>query len=283
MPLQQHSVPVADGPDQAAVIDATLPVRVGPGLVMDPTEARALGARLADKYCTADPYPHIVLNNFLPRSLAEGILRSFPIAAAPTRKRQIMPAECTDYVRRIFGFFNSPAMLAFLEGLTRIERLISDPHFEGGGFHEIARGGKLGLRTDFRPHSNPRLSRRLNLQIYLNKNWEEVYRGHLELWDRSAKHKVQGIAPLFNRCVVFSTAKDSYHGYPDPLNVPANRTRKSMVLCYYTASERICEVTPAKPCVVQPKNKRHFSLGEVLPPMLYRALRTIKQGVKPPP
>jgi hypothetical protein len=281
MSAQQHSVPISDGPDQAAVIDATLPVYVGNGLVMDPTKARELGARLSDTYCTADPYPHIVVNNFLPRSLAEAILRSFAVAAAPT-SRQIMPAECNEYVQRIFGFFNSVAVLAFLEGLTRIEGLIPDPFFEGGGFHEIARGGKLGLRTDFRPHSNPRLSRRLKLQIYLNKNWEEDYRGHLELWDKAAKHKVQSIAPLFNRCVVFNTAKDSYHGHPDPLNVPPNRTRKSMALCYYTASERICEVTHAKPCTPKPNNKHQVSLVEVLPALLYRALRTMKFRIKPP-
>ena len=282
MSVQQHSLPVADGPDQAAVINATLPVYVGDGLVMDPTWAREFGARLSETYCTADPYPHVVMNNFLPGSLVEAILRNFPAAPVPTRKRLIMPAECNEYVRRIFGFFNSAAVLSFLEGLTGIEGLIPDPHFEGGGFHEIGCGGKLELRNDSRPHSNPRLNRRLILQIYLNKNWEQDYRGHLELWDKSAKQKVRDIAPLFNRCVVFNTGRDSYHGYPDPLNVPANRTRKSMALCYYTVSERFCDVTPAKPCALTPKSRNHFSLAEVLPPMLYRALRTMKHRVKPP-
>jgi 2OG-Fe(II) oxygenase superfamily len=276
MSVRQLSVPVSDALNRAAIIDTRLPVYVGDGFVMDPTKARERGARLADSYCTADPYPHIVIDNFLPASLAAAILRNFPVATVATR--QILPVECNDYVRRVFGFLNSAAMLAFLESLTGIEGLISDPYFEGGGFHEISRGGKLGLRTDFRAHRNPQLSRRLNLLIYLNKNWEEHYRGHLELWDRSAKHKVHSIAPLFNRCVVFSTTQDSYHGHPDPLNVPANRTRKSMALYYYTASKTICEETPAP----ELKIKAHFSLAEVLPPVLYRALRAMKHRVKPP-
>lgn len=295
MPARQHSVPVSDGQDLAAIIDTRLPVAVGDGFVMDPTRAREFGARLADGYCTADPYPHIVMDDFLPASLAEAILRSFPVATAPTRR--ILPVECNDYVRRVFSFFNSAAMLAFLESLTRIDGLIPDPHFEGGGFHQIARGGKLGLRTDFRAHRNPRLTRRLNFLIYLNKNWEEDYRGHLELWDKSAKHKVHSIAPLFNRCVVFSTGKDSYHGHPDPLNTPANRTRKSMALYYYTAAETTCEETPApgpavvarpddlvqaEPRALRPKIRNHFSLAEILPPMLYRALREMKYRFRTP-
>jgi 2OG-Fe(II) oxygenase superfamily len=283
MSVRQLSVPVSDGLDLAAIIDTRLPVHVGDGFVMDPTKAREFGARLADGYCTADPYPHIVIDNFLPASLAEAILRSFPVAKVATR--QILPVECNDYVRRVFNFFNAAAMLAFLEGLTRIEGLISDPYFEGGGFHEVARGGKLGLRADFRAHRNPRLTRRLNLMIFLNKHWEEDYGGHLELWDKSANHKVQSIAPRFNRCVVFSAMKDSYHGHPEPLNVPANRTRKSMALYYYTAVEPIREATPEvhpTPDVPKLKIKHHFSLVEVLPPVLYRALRTMKYRIKPP-
>jgi hypothetical protein len=297
MSVRQLSVPVGDGLDQAAIIDTRLPVRVGDGFVMDPTQAHEFGARLADSYCTADPYPHIVIDNFLPATLAEALLRSFPVATALTnvigfkdrsfehKKRQILPVECNDYVRRVFGFFNSAPLVAFLESLTRIEGLISDPHFEGGGFHEIARGGNLALRADFRAHRNPRLTRRLNLLIFLNKNWEGDYRGHLELWDKSAKHKMQSIAPLFNRCVVFSTAQDSYHGHPDPLNVPANRTRKSMALYYYTASATSCEATPApqaKPRALRPEITNHFSLVEVLPPMLYRALRAMKSRFRTP-
>ena len=40
--------------------------------------------------------------------------------------------------------------------------------------------------------------------------------------------------PVFNRCVVFSTTEDSYHGHPHPLTCPPDRTRKSLALYYYT-------------------------------------------------
>ena len=42
------------------------------------------------------------------------------------------------------------------------------------------------------------------------------------------------VAPLFNRCVIFSTTAYSYHGHPDPLLCPEGTTRKSMALYYFT-------------------------------------------------
>ena len=48
------------------------------------------------------------------------------------------------------------------------------------------------------------------------------------------KGVVQKIAPIFNRCVVFNTDEDSYHGLPDPILCPDDMTRKSIALYYFT-------------------------------------------------
>ena len=45
------------------------------------------------------------------------------------------------------------------------------------------------------------------------------------------------VLPVFNRCVVFSTADDAYHGHPDPLTCPPDRARRSMALYYYTVEK----------------------------------------------
>jgi Rps23 Pro-64 3,4-dihydroxylase Tpa1-like proline 4-hydroxylase len=50
--------------------------------------------------------------------------------------------------------------------------------------HQIVRGGKLGIHADYNYHKHYGLDRRLNLLVYLNKDWREEYGGHLELWDR---------------------------------------------------------------------------------------------------
>ena len=124
--------------------------------------------------------------------------------------------------------------MLFLERLSGIEGLIADPHLDGGGLHQIERGGRLAVHADFSRNWKLQLERRLNLLVYLNEDWDESYGGHLELWDRSMTRADQRILPVFNRCVIFSTDSTSYHGHPDPLTCPEDRTRKSLALYYYT-------------------------------------------------
>ena len=111
-------------------------------------------------------------------------------------------------------------MLEFLEGLTTIQGLIPDPYFIGGGYHETGRGGKLGIHADFRINEQLHLHRRLNVIIYLNERWQPEWGGALELWDREMKEKCREVMPVFNRCVIFNTDANSFHGHPDPLQRP---------------------------------------------------------------
>ena len=66
------------------------------------------------------------------------------------------------------------------------------------------------MHIDFNFHKRLRLDRRINLIVYLNRDWREEYNGHLELWDRTMTRCVRKVLPVFNRCVVFSTTDTSY-------------------------------------------------------------------------
>ena len=231
---------------------ATLPITIQDGVHLSVKDAIKLGENLSGDYCFAEPFPHIVIDNFLPSELIEKILNNFPTdklandvmfesGYAGLHKRQVMPIDCNGFIREVFGFFNSVSIIQFLESLTTIPALIPDPHFVGGGFHETSKGGKLGMHADFRINDKLHLNRRINAIIYLNKDWKDEYGGYLELWDKKMQGKVHSIAPVFNRCVIFNTDADSFHGHPDPLTVPEGMTRKSIALYYYTASKRIYE------------------------------------------
>lgn len=235
---------------------ATLPINLDDGLSISPARAKDFGESLSGLYCFAEPYPHIVIDNFLPNNLIESLINNFPGEAlenditvqgdyAGHHKRQISPYDCNSVVRHCFNFFNSAPFLQFLEGMTRIKGIIADPYFSGGGFHEVSTGGKLGIHADFRINEKLHLSRRLNVLIYLNKDWKKEYCGELEIWDKEMKVKVKSIAPIFNRCVIFNTDANSFHGHPDPLSTPKNIKRRSAALYYYTASEKIYDDIPA--------------------------------------
>lgn len=200
---------------------------------------------LREQYVSADPFPHIVLDGLFDDAQLDAVLREFPSPDAMKWARFDNPLEkklgffyatstISDTVRRFLDAMNSFEMLLFLEALTGIEGLIPDPYFGGGGLHQIEQGGFLKIHADFNVHPKLKLDRRLNMLIYMNRDWREEYGGHLELWDAEMRECRRRILPVFNRTVVFSTSDRSYHGHPHPLTSPAGVTRKSVSLYYYT-------------------------------------------------
>jgi hypothetical protein len=213
---------------------------------MAPLNLRHDARALAAAYRDAQPFPHIAVDGLFDDEALDAVLREFPAPEAMKWMRFDNPLEkklgfyhetsaLSDTIRRILDAMNSFEMLLWLEALTGIDGLIPDPYFGGGGLHQIEPGGFLKVHTDFNVHPKLKLDRRLNMLIYLNRNWAEEYGGHLELWDREGRGCVERILPVFNRTVVFSTSDTSYHGHPHPLTSPPGVTRKSVSLYYYTA------------------------------------------------
>ena len=155
--------------------------------------------------------------------------------------------------------------------------------------HQIVRGGKLAVHADFNKHPVTKLDRRLNVLIYLNEDWQEEYGGHFELWDRSVKQCMKKVAPIFNRLMVFTTTDISFHGHPDPLNCPADRTRKSLALYYYTNGRPDIELSGRHSTLWKSRpgedlrrdGTKRFALAmDLLPPALVRTLAKARRRVK---
>jgi hypothetical protein len=201
---------------------------------------------LRDRYRSADPFPHIVLDGLFEDAVLDRVLAEFPKPEemrwmrfdSPTEKKLGFYHEHSTLapaVRAFLDALNGFEMLLWLEALTAIEGLIPDPYFGGGGLHQIESGGFLKIHADFNVHPKLKLDRRANLLIYLNRDWREEWGGELELWNASMTERRAKIAPRFNRTVVFSTTDTSFHGHPHPLRTPEGVTRKSVSLYYYTA------------------------------------------------
>jgi len=201
------------------------------------------------EYAQAEPFPNIVLDQFLQPWAAEGALAEFPSIDSPDwiQYKHVNENKLGKGDRSSFGptlgavidELNSWRFLRFLSDLTGIESLLADPSLQGGGLHLSARGGFLTVHADFTVHPYHRTwRRRINLLVYLNKQWEDSYGGHLELWDRQMQRCARRIAPHFNRAVIFNTEPDSFHGHPDPMTCPPGVTRKSLALYYYTEEPR---------------------------------------------
>ncbi len=205
-----------------------------------------LALSLKNQYSLADPFPHLQIDDFFSNEYLDSVLKEFPdlsnLKNSQNYKNQNeIKFANNDYknfpesIKTFFNFLNSETFLNFLQIVTSInEKLLADEKLNGGGLHEIKTGGLLKVHTDFNKHPTNNFDRRVNVLIYLNKDWKEEYKGSLELWDKEMKECRQKILPSFNKMVIFSTTDFSNHGHPDPINCPKNISRKSIALYYFS-------------------------------------------------
>jgi len=220
----------------------------------DPTQLKKLAASRRVEYMNASPFPHTVIDDFLPESVVEQIEAEFPIAEAirwdlytdrgNTLKLAAEHEELMgDQTRQLVAQFNSGTFVSFLEELTGIGGLVADAFLLGGGLHLIERGGFLKVHADFNRHPRTDLERRINVLLYLNEDWKEEYGGHLELWNTDMSACQQRVLPIANRCVILNTTDDAYHGHPEPLACPPDRARRSLAMYYYSKTRPRVELS----------------------------------------
>ena len=219
--------------------------------IFDDVHLQTIARAHKESYYSQEPFPYAMIDNFLPCATADTLLARFPPPQAPfwfdwktgdtvnqPRKqglRHIKSLEGADpFLFSVLFAFNSYPFIHFLETLTGIDGLIPDPHYHGGGLHLILPGGKLNIHADFNYLQKLGLYRKLNIFLYLNRDWKREYHGCLEFWDRDMTCCVRSLSPDFNRLVVFGTDDYSYHGHPEPLTCPEGNTRKSLACYYYT-------------------------------------------------
>lgn len=226
----------------------------------DPVDLAKIAEEHAPGYSTATPFPHTVIDDFVPEWVLETCIADFPgpkddnwalytdqgnTLKLATEGEQQLPT----FLRQLIAQLNGGTFITFLERLTGIAGLVPDPHLVGGGLHQIERGGFLKVHADFNLHPRLRLDRRVNLLLYLNEAWEEEWGGALELHDAGGCRR--SIFPIANRVVVFNTTDNALHGHPEPLACPPGRSRRSIALYYYTAGRPETERAPAHSTLYQ--------------------------------
>ncbi len=166
----------------------------------------------AASYAKAEPYPHIVLDDFFDPVILDRILDEFPSkdqiewerfkSKHETKLVSKSEGQLGLFTRYLIYQLNSSTFLNFIEELTGIPGLIPDPHLTGGGLHQIVPGGKLGVHADFNRDERLKLDRRLNVLVALydytnGRPAEEVSAtgGHSTLFRRVPKDARPAGAP----------------------------------------------------------------------------------------
>jgi hypothetical protein len=270
-------------------------VSIDPYYRLSADSLTALADENRERFLTAEPFPHVVFDDFLPEWVLDRVIEEFPdpgdvpwkeFKQASAKKLASQgDALFGDFTRHLFAELNSATFLQFLERLTAIDALIPDPYFFGGGLHQIEPGGFLKVHVDFSRHETLRVDRRLNAIIYLNKDWDPEWGGALEFWDADMTRAVQRVEPIFNRCVIFSTTGAANHGHPDPLACPPGRTRRSLALFYYRNDRSEGADPEDHDSRYRERPGEHIrstrtTLKRITPPILLDAARSLKQRTR---
>jgi hypothetical protein len=205
-------------------------------------------SKLSEEYQGAKYFPHIIIDNFFKEEKLEHIFDQvellkledstdkFSNSKFENNKFGFCYKELNAGCKHILGELNSDGFIKHIETLTGIKNIIHNYDLRGAGVHKSIQGGLLGAHTDFNMYYdsvNGIIDRRINILIYLNKDWKEEYGGELILYDQELK-PFNTILPIFNRCVIFSTTNKSIHGHPHALTCPENIVRQSIANYYYT-------------------------------------------------
>ena len=235
-----------------------MPPSLGPLREINDTVQRE-AATHREAFLHATPFKHTVIENFFEPSFAERLVAEFPSfdpklsineagreggKAVNTRIAEISPAY-----QELYATIGSPAFLNFVSELSGIPDLLMDPQMFGGGTHENRHGQELDAHVDFNYDQSQRLHRRLNLIVYLNKEWQTSWGGAIEIHSNPRKpyeNRVRAFDPIFNRCILFETNEHSWHGF-EKINLPADKrhlSRKSISIYLYTKERPAEEIAP---------------------------------------
>lgn len=198
-----------------------------------------------ETYENAAPFRHLVFDELVPREKLNALVHAFPDTQwngweNVSHENQYLKMACDrielipDPIRTLIYELCSAPVLDWLTEVTGIPMILPDPLLIGGGMHVSGPGGTLTPHTDFHVVKGLSLYRRLNLLLYLNREWGPENGGQLELWDKKTDRVAKTVLPTLGTCVLFQTDNVSMHGFMTPVSV---HNRQSIALYYYTAED----------------------------------------------
>ena len=249
---------------------------------------------LAASFNAASPFSHIVMDDFYPTEVLQAVEKEFEATGSAgwrdyngtlQRKRGTAPnARLPPAAQAYFDMLYSGPSIRFLTQLTGIEDLIPDPALFGGGMHEVAAGGKFEVHVDFRTHPRTRLTNRLAVITYLNRDWTPEDGGSLELWELDPPRKGASILPVFGRTIIMEQSTRAAHGLPKP--VREGRARRSIIAYFYTNGLNVArpDDTLKTTYVVHSgyslRQRAEFYTRRFMPPMVIDAIKAVDGKIR---
>ena len=199
--------------------------------------------KLNSQFINARPFEHVVIDNFLADDYAERLFNEFPVVNDSWHEYK-NPIEVkytydninmlANELKNYFYYLSTPEITELIGQMTNIDNLEYDEYLHGAGLHAHPRNGRLNIHLDYEKHPYSGKERRLNIILFITKDWDTIWNGANELWDKDVTQCVTKTDVRFNRAILFKTNDISWHGLPEKIECPPSIYRQS--LAYYYVS-----------------------------------------------
>ena len=241
---------------------------------MNPSLSNILRSR--EQYADIAPYPYIYQDNFMDATFATALQTEILNISDESWDRYENPFEQKFTLRDKFHFphhlttlfdeLTSDRFVAHLSSVVGYDLILDDTR-NFWGVHKYGHGDKLDIHVDAGLHPTMDLKKQITLGIYLSYEWKPEYGCELEIWrgkncvnnDAKLIEKVDSIAPLFNRLVLFTCDDYAWHGNPEPATCPPESKRIFITLSYLSKNttdknkrkKAFFVARPSDPCDVE--------------------------------
>ena len=206
---------------------------------------------LKEQFLNAEPFQNIIIPNFLNETYANLIHEQFPQNFNDWHKYNNPLEVKYTYddiinlpidIKKLFYLFSTNEITDYFSQLSGIENIEYDPYLNGAGLHAHPRNGRLNIHLDYEKHPHMNKQRRLNVILYLSKEWKEEWNGDTELWNETMTECKIKSKVSFNTAIIFKTDEISWHGIPEKIICPKGVVRKSLAYYYVSSIENKAEM-----------------------------------------
>ena len=221
---------------------------------------------------------YFFIDDLLPQNLAETIHKCFPKLEDSVSKKSIKEYKYVAYqmnlyhpiLEEVIYAFQEPIVVKLIQEICDLKDIFPDKHLYAGGLSLMNKNNFLSPHIDNSHDKDRNQWRVLNLLYYVTPNWGSANGGNLELWPDGLKSDPLSLQSKFNRLIVMSTHKNSWHS--------VNKINTNEIRC--CVSNYYFSKTP-----LLPTDKFHITSfrgrpGQKFKDMILRIDNTIRTGIR---
>jgi len=166
-----------------------------------------------------NPFGYFFLDNLLPEKLANALFNSFPDISIMNKRNNIRENKyylaqmdkVDEIIEETIFAFHDQKIIKIIEDICGLSNVHADTELYAGGISTMNKNQFLNPHLDNSHDKSREKWRILNLLYYITPNWKIEYGGNLELWKDGLKKEPTTIHSKFNRLVIMTTNKYSWH------------------------------------------------------------------------